>query len=209
MKYELKFFFLVPLLCGVNVRRYTPPCSTVVHFLPLVFDVTSHSFQPSSLRSSYLPPTLYFNFHCPPSYILLHSLHHVPTTSASSSVFSTRFLPLSLSPLFSYFLSCHALYLCTFTVTIKFLGSPIYFPVSSSMSMSLPRTPLLVCVLSTIHSQTHSVSLQFILQHLAKGVCKVKKFQKSKTNLDRDPPIPHPFFFFLKPITDMDRTLKS
>ena len=37
---------------------------------------------------------------------------------------------------------------------------------------------------------------------------KLKKFQKSKKNLDRAHPTPS-IFFFWKPITDMDRTLKS
>ena len=42
-----------------------------------------------------------------------------------------------------------------------------------------------------------------------KGLCKVKKFQKSKINLDgAHPTHPHQNFFW-KPITDMDRTLKS
>ena len=39
--------------------------STVVHFLPrqsLIFDIPPHSVQTSSVRRSYLPSPLYFNF---------------------------------------------------------------------------------------------------------------------------------------------------
>ena len=69
---------LFPLLCGVDVRRYTTPCSSVIHFIPqqqsLLFDITPHSIQPSSL-----PSPVYFNFHRP---FFLHSAlffasHHV------------------------------------------------------------------------------------------------------------------------------------
>ena len=54
-------FILFPLLCGVDVRLHTPPCSTVVHIISrqsLIFDIVLHFVQPSSLRSSSLP--------CPP-----------------------------------------------------------------------------------------------------------------------------------------------
>ena len=56
-------------------RRYTPPCSSVVHFLPrqsLLFDITPHSVQPSSLRPSRLPHLLYSHFCLPLSYMSYH-----------------------------------------------------------------------------------------------------------------------------------------
>ena len=48
---------LVPLLCGIDVRLHTPPCSTVVHLISrqsLLFDTIIHFVQPSSLRYSSL-----------------------------------------------------------------------------------------------------------------------------------------------------------
>ena len=62
-----KFFFsfiLFPLLCGVDVRWHTSPCSTVVHIISrqsLLFDVILYFVQPSSFRSSSLPSPLYFH----------------------------------------------------------------------------------------------------------------------------------------------------
>ena len=53
----------------------TPPCSSVVHFLPwqsLIFDITPHSVQPP-LRPSFLLPPLYFHSRRPPSESFLHS----------------------------------------------------------------------------------------------------------------------------------------
>ena len=73
-------FILVPISCGVDVRRYSPPHSLVVHFLPrqsLLSDIIPHIFQPFSLRSSY--PPLYFRFHHPSYFVLLFSPHvHIP-----------------------------------------------------------------------------------------------------------------------------------
>ena len=50
-------------------------------------------------------------------------------------------------------------------------------------------------------------------RHVLRGFAKLKKFQKSKNNLDRAQPThppPYPiFFFFWKPISGMARTLKS
>ena len=44
---------------------------------------------------------------------------------------------------------------------------------------------------------------------MAEGLCKVKQFQKSKIDLDIAHPTPIQTFLFWKPITDIDRTLKS
>ena len=74
-------FILFPLLCGVDVRRHTPPCSSVIHIISrqsLLFDVILHFVQPSSLRSSSLPSPLYFHYHCPPSCVVFLSSHHMP-----------------------------------------------------------------------------------------------------------------------------------
>ena len=92
-------FFLIivfPLLCGVDVRCHTPPCSTVVHFLPtqsLLFDIGTHSVQPSSLRPSSLPS------HRPPSYVVLLSSHHMPILlqPPSRTLFSILILNMSRS----------------------------------------------------------------------------------------------------------------
>ena len=62
--YFLFLFLLFPLLCGIDVRWQTPPCCTVEHYIrppprqPLLFDITRHSVQPSSLTPSYLPSPL-------------------------------------------------------------------------------------------------------------------------------------------------------
>ena len=77
---HLLLLHLFLLLCGVDVW-YTPPCSTVIHFVSrqsLLFDVILHIVQPSSLRSSSLPSPLYFHFHHPPSDAVLLSSHHMP-----------------------------------------------------------------------------------------------------------------------------------
>ena len=66
---------LVPLLCRVGVWRYTPPCSTVVHFLhrqSLLYDIVPRTFRPSSLRL-YSPPSLfYFHSNRPHSYVIIN-----------------------------------------------------------------------------------------------------------------------------------------
>ena len=75
------------------------------HFLPrqsLLFDIITHSVQPSSLRPSYLPSPMYFHFHRPPSYIGFLSSHHmpIPLQPLSWSVFAisaTFIVPLILS----------------------------------------------------------------------------------------------------------------
>ena len=74
-------FILFPLLCGVDVRWHSPPSSTVVHITgrqSLLFDVILYFVQPSSLRPSSIPCSLYFHFHRPPSYAVLLSSHHMP-----------------------------------------------------------------------------------------------------------------------------------
>ena len=82
----LKF---VPLLCWVDVRRYTPPCSPRGHSLPdspcLLFYITLHSSQPSSPRHSSVPPPLYLHFHRPSSYVVLFSSHHMSVLTSSAS----------------------------------------------------------------------------------------------------------------------------
>ena len=86
---RIKYFFrqllllllhLIQLLCGVDVRWHTPPCSTVVHFISrqsILFDVIIYFVQPSSLRSSSLPSPLYFRFHSFPSYAVFLSSHYM------------------------------------------------------------------------------------------------------------------------------------
>ena len=52
------FFILFPILCWVDIRWYTSPWSSVVHFInrqSLLFDIILHFVQPSSLRYSSLP----------------------------------------------------------------------------------------------------------------------------------------------------------
>ena len=90
------FFFsviLFPLLCGFDVRWHTPPCSTVVHIISrqsLLFDIILYCVQPSSLSflSSLFPV---FQYHRPPSYVVVLSSHHMPIP------------PLPLSLLFFHF----------------------------------------------------------------------------------------------------------
>ena len=64
---------LIPtFMCGRCTMTYTPPCSTVVHFISrqsLLFDIILYFVQPSSFRSSSLPSPLYFHFHRPPSFL--------------------------------------------------------------------------------------------------------------------------------------------
>ena len=81
------FFILFPLSGGVDVRLHTPPCCTVVHIISqqsLLFDVILYFVQPSSLRSSSLPSPLYFHYHCPPSYVVFFSSHHMPIPYTST-----------------------------------------------------------------------------------------------------------------------------
>ena len=69
------------LLCEVDERRHTHPCSTFMHFISQQsprFDVILHFVLPSSLWSSTLPSPLYFCFHCPPSYVAILSSPLVP-----------------------------------------------------------------------------------------------------------------------------------
>ena len=90
---------------SVDVWWHTSPCGTFVDFLPwqsLCSRIIPHTFnhlllgpplfvQPSSLRSSSLPPSLYFHFHRPPSYIVhLSSQSHSHTTSTSSCLPTCR-----------------------------------------------------------------------------------------------------------------------
>ena len=86
-------FILFPLLRGVNVWRYTPPCSTVVHSISrqsLLFYIILHFVQPSSLRSSSLPSPLYFHSHCPPYY--WSSLHISSTRTLHKTLNIVRLL---------------------------------------------------------------------------------------------------------------------
>ena len=54
-------------------------------------------------------------------------------------------------------------------------------------------------------------SNKVLLTYLLTGIANLKKFQKSKINLDRAHPThpPHPIFVFLETLIDMERTLKS
>ena len=72
---------LFPTFMWGRCWRYTPPCSTVIHIISrqsLLFDIIPHSVQPSSLRSSSLPSPLYSHYHCPNSYVVFLSSHHMP-----------------------------------------------------------------------------------------------------------------------------------
>ena len=58
--------------CLHVARSYTSSAES------LLFDITPHSVQPSSLRPSSPPSPLYSDFHRRPSYVVLLSLHHMP-----------------------------------------------------------------------------------------------------------------------------------
>ena len=75
---KLFVFILFPLLCGVNdIRLHVARSYTSSPDNP--FSLISPSLcQLSSLRPSSLPSPLYFNFHRPPSYLMLLSSQHMP-----------------------------------------------------------------------------------------------------------------------------------
>ena len=91
-------FILFSPFCGVDVRWHTPPCSTVVHFLPrqsLLFDIILHFVQPIPLQ----PPLLDF---------LCDFLHFRRPLILSFLILSSLVIPTSI-------------------VAFSFLRPPIYF----------------------------------------------------------------------------------
>ena len=76
----------------VDVRQYTPLCSSVIHFVPrqsLLSNTILHTIQPS--------PPMYFHSHRPSHTILLSS-HHMALIPLPAPFLDLRFPPLSLSP---------------------------------------------------------------------------------------------------------------
>ena len=93
-------FILFPILCGVDVRWHTPPCSTTVHFISrqsLLFDIILYFVLGLPL---FLPNVLHF--HRPPSYVVVLPSHHMPIPHQPFSwtlvvISPTLFVPLILS----------------------------------------------------------------------------------------------------------------
>ena len=57
------FFIFIPLLCGVDVGRQSPPCSSVVHLLSrqsLLSQIVFHTVRPPLLRSASPSASLHF-----------------------------------------------------------------------------------------------------------------------------------------------------
>ena len=132
-------------------RLYTPPCSSVVHFLPrqsLLPGIIPHTLQPSSPRSSSLPSPLYFHIHRPPSYVVLLSSHHTLIPLQPPFPDFLWDLPHFCCPPDSFVSYPVNIVLRTSIVAFAFLRPPIYFPVPSSTPMSLPRTSVPVLPLS-------------------------------------------------------------
>ena len=82
----------------------------------LLFDISLHSVESSSLRSSSPPSPLYFHSHCPPSYVVFFSSHHmlIPLHSHSFQDFLCDFSKL----IYIYYSKCpnvhHIINICIF-----------------------------------------------------------------------------------------------
>ena len=60
-----------------DIRLHVARSHTSSADSPSLSDIIPHSIKPSPLRPSFLPPSLYFHFHLPPSYVVLLSSHHI------------------------------------------------------------------------------------------------------------------------------------